>query len=424
MLEILQGLFGVSAILALCWAVSENRPSCSIRLAGAAILLQIAIAVVLWAIPATRDAFELLTAAVAALQRSAEAGSSFVFGFLGGGPAPFEETQAGGSFILAFRVLPLILVIGALSALLYHYRVIPAVVGAFAWALRRLLGLSGPAGFGVAANVFVGMVESPLLIRPYLKDISRADLFLVMTAGMATIAGTVMVIYAAMLGAILENALGHILTASLMNLPSAVAVSRLLIPAPPSNDEESPTPRLPSLYRGPMDAIVQGAEAGLKLLLTVAAMLLVFVALVHLVNQGLAQLPSVGAEPLSLQRILGWALSPLAWLIGIPWTEAPQAGALLGAKIVLNEFIAYSWLAGDPGAGLSAKSHLILVYALCGFANLGSLGILAGGLGALCPERRSEIVELGPKTILSGLLATCLSGAVIGILSELGLASI
>jgi len=410
-----QSLLGIVVFVAVAWGVSENRRDVSWKAVGAALALQFSIALLLLKVPAFGSFFFGLNSVVLALQEATRAGTSFVFGYLGGGPLPFTESFAGASFILVFQALPLILVISALSALLYHWRILPLVVGGFAWLLKRSLGVDGAAGFGVAANVFVGMVEAPLLVRPYLNDLKRADLFLIMTAGMATIAGTMMVLYATVLETVVPNAIGHILTATLINAPAAVLMARLLVP-PKNGIDILEVVALPRSSRSTIDAITQGTVDGVQLLINVTAMLIVMVALVNLFNLGLGWLPDIHGAPLTLQRLLGWLMAPVAWLLGIPWDLAITAGGLLGIKVVLNEFLAYLELSRLPESALDARSRLILIYALCGFANFASLGIMIGGLGTMAPERRSDVVDLGLKSILSGLLATLLTGAVIGTL--------
>ena len=376
--------------------------------------LQLVLALLLLKLPPVRDVFLALNVIVQALQQASQTGTSFVLGYLGGGDVPFETRHGASTFILAFQALPLVLVMSALSALLYHWRILPVVVQGFAWCLRRTLGIGGTAGVGTAANVFVGMVEAPLLVRPYLAATSRSDLFVIMAAGMATIAGTMMVLYASFLDGVIADPLGHILTASVLNAPAAIVIARLMIP--PGTDPMPETVQLTSPYDSPMDAVTRGTLDGLTLLLNMGAMLIVLVALVALANAALGLLPNWGDAAITLQRLLGLLLAPLAWLIGIPWAEASAAGALLGTKIVLNELIAYLSMARLSPGTLSDESRLILTYALCGFANFGSLGIMIGGMGAMAPERRGEIVALGLRSIVAGTLTTCLTAALVGLL--------
>ncbi len=411
-----QSLSGLLGLFLLTWLFSENRRAVRPGPALVALGLQLLIALVLLEVPLFRQFFALLNQMVTSLETATRAGTSFVFGYLGGADPPFRVQPEGSTFIFALQALPMVLVISALSALLFHWRVLPAVVRAFAWLLRKTLGLGGPAGVGVAANVFLGHIESPLLIRPYLGRLSRSDLFLVMTAGMATVAGTVMVIYASILATVIPDALGQLLTASLISAPAAVMVARLMVPVtePDRVDGHWEPPRQAS---SSLDAIARGTRDGVTLLVNIVAMLVVLVALVSLVNQALGLLPAWGGAALSLEHLLGWVMAPLTWLMGIPASEAVTAGSLMGVKTILNEFLAYLQLAALPAEALSERSRLIMTYALCGFANLGSLGILIGGMGAMAPERRAEIIALGPRSIVAGTLATAFTGAVVGLIN-------
>lgn len=412
----MQGILGLAVLVAIAWMAGEDRKANRLRTVAVGLGVQFALALVLLKLPGSREIFLSLGGAVAALQEATRAGTSFAFGYMGGGPLPFAETTPGSSFVLAFQALPLILVMSALSALLFHWKVLPSVVKAFAWVLRRTMGVGGAVGVSAAANVFVGMVEAPLFVRPYLARLGRGELFMVMTCGMATIAGTVMVLYASFIGQAVPNALGHLLTASLINVPAALMVSRLMVPdrgeATEAHDLAPPDPA-----RSSMEAVTRGTMDGIQLLINVTAMLIVLVALVSLANQILGLFPDMLGAPLTLQRLLGWIMAPVVWLMGVPWAEAHTAGSLMGTKTVLNEFIAYLDFAKLAPESLSEKSRLILAYALCGFANFGSLGIMIGGMGTMVPERRTEIVGLGLKAILSGTLATCLSGTMVGLLA-------
>jgi len=409
-----QGIIGLIVMVAFAWLIAERRRPPPWKLVVAGLALQFGFALILLKVPASRDLFLALNSIVAALQAATTAGTSFVFGYIGGGALPFEPSRPGAAFILALQALPLVLVISAVSALLYHWRILPAVVRGFAWALEKSLGIGGAASLSTAANIFVGLVEAPLLVRPYVERLSRSDLFVIMVAGMSTIAGTVMVLYATFLKGIVADPIGHLLTASIMSAPAAVVIARLMVP---EADDAEPVPtRLDRLYDGAMDAITRGTADGLRLLLNIIAMLVVLIALVHLANALLGLIPEIWGAKLTLERMLGWFMAPVAWLMGIPWSEASAAGSLLGVKIVLNELIAYLSLAKLPEGTLSMHSRLIMTYALCGFANFGSLGILIGGLGAMVPERRTDIVALGLKSIVAGTLATCMTATVVGLL--------
>lgn len=410
----IQSAFGLVVLLTIAWLLSENRRFVPWRIVVSGVLLQFALAVLLLKLPPVKPLFLALNDGLLALEKATQAGTTFVFGFLGGGPLPYAETHAGSSFVLAFRALPLVLVVSALSALLFYWRVLPFVVKSISAVLEKTMGIGGAVGLSTAANIFVGMVEAPLFIRPYLARMSRGELFIVMTCGMAGIAGTVMVLYASMLGPVIPDAMGHILSASIISAPVAIVVAALMVPpqgTPTAGELVSEQPA-----KSAMDAVTRGALDGLALLLNIVALLIVLVALVTLVNLVLGALPEIGGGPLTLQRMFGVLMAPLVWLAGIPWAEAFTAGALMGTKTVLNEFIAYSDLARLPAEALSPRSQLLMTYALCGFANFGSLGILVGGIATMVPERRDEVVALGGRSIASGTLATLATAATVGIL--------
>ncbi len=409
-MEIPHAIAGLAALLALSWALSEDRRGVRWRVVIAGLALQALLAALLLLVPWLRAAVFSLNTALQVLERATQAGTSFVFGYLAGGSAPFDVTHPQSSFVLAFRALPLVIVVSALSALLFHWRILPVVVRAFAWVLEKSMGLGGAVGLSAAANVFVGMVEAPLVVKPYLARLTRAELFIVMVCGMATIAGTVMALYGAILGPVVPDAIGHILVASIVSAPAAVTVAALMVPGPMTRGESAGVARQDA---SAMDAVTRGTVEGVGLVIQIVAMLIVLVALVYLANAILGLIPL--AEPLTLQRLFGWLFAPLAWAAGIPWSEAPAAGALLGTKTVLNELIAYLDLARTPPEVLSPRSKLLMTYALCGFANFGSLGIMIGGMGAMVPERRGEIVALGLKSIAAGTIATCMTAAVVAL---------
>ena len=413
-MENLQSACGFCTILLIAWAISENRRRVAMRTVIGGVLLQVALALALLKLPLFKHFFLALNDVLQALEQATRAGTAFVFGYLGGAPGPYTESGAGSTFVLAFRALPIILVISALSSLLFYWRVLPWIVRAMSRLLEGLMGVGGAVGLSTAANVFVGMVEAPLFIRPYINQLSRSELFIVMTGGMAGIAGTVMVLYASILGPVIPDALGHILIAPIISAPAAVVIAVLMVPTEGAPTSGQMVP--PQAASSSMDAVTRGTADGLALLLNIVALLIVLVALVTLANLALAELPAINGAPVTLQRMLGYALAPLAWLIGVPWSEAATAGSLLGVKTVLNEFIAYIELAQLPEAALSPRSRLLMTYALCGFANFGSLGILIGGLATMAPGRREEIVSLGMKSIVAGTLATCLTGALVGLL--------
>lgn len=413
MTEILQSLLGLVAFMAIAWLISENRRAGGLRVALIGIALQLLIATLILRVPFLQIVFTALNSAVVALEAASNAGTSFVFGYLGGGPLPFEETATGSSLIFAFRSLPLVILVSALTALLGYWGVLPMIVRAFSWLLYRSFRIGGAVSLAAAANIFVGMVEAPLFIRAYLAKLSRGELFMVMCTGMATIAGTVLVLYTIILGAVIPNIVGHLVTASIISAPAAITISWLMIPTDTNTNTVDDDDSFDAANS--MDAITQGTQRGLRLYLNIVAMLIVLVALVQLVNGILTVLPDVGGIPLTMQRVLGWCMSPIAWLMGIPSSEAVAAGSLLGIKTVLNEFIAYTELATMAGETLSDRSMLIMSYALCGMANFGSVGIMIGGFSTLLPERRAEITELAMKSIIGGTLATCSTGAAVAI---------
>jgi CNT family concentrative nucleoside transporter len=411
---IFQSIAGLLIFAAIAWSMSENRKQAKLKIAVIGIVLQLLVGLILLKLPLFRDFFLLLNRAVLSLEEATAAGTSFVFGYLGGGDMPFAEKFPGASFILAFRALPLVLLMSALSALLFYWKILPVVVKAFSWALQRTMGLGGTEGVGVSANIFVGMVESPLFIRPYLKTMTRSEIFTLMTSGMATIAGTVMVLYASILSKTIPDIMGHILTASIISIPAAITISKLMVPETGKLTPGELT--APEKASGSMDAVTKGTLQGVELLINIIAMLVVLVALVYLANSILGLLPEIGGQKITLQRIMGIIMAPVVWLMGVPWKEAPIAGALMGTKTILNEFLAYLELSRLSAGALSPKSILIMTYAMCGFANLGSLGIMIGGMGTMAPTRRDEIVELGFKSIVAGTLSTCMTGAVVGII--------
>lgn len=421
MLLAAQSMLGIVLLPALAWTLSEDRgaqnPRALARFVLVGILAQFVIAAVLLGLPQSRIVFDALGSAVRALQEATLTGVRFVFGYLGGGPAPFSEAAPANGFILAFRALPLILVMSVLSRLLYHWGILPVIVRGVAAVLRRLLGVSGPLGIAAAAKVFLGMVEAPLLIRPYLAKLGRGELFALMTVGMATVAGTVFALYAAILEPVVPGAAGHVLTASVMNVPAALVIARLMVPSGYASEDTAAEMDLGPRPASTMEAIAQGTADGMRLLAYVVAMLIVMIALVALANAALGAVGKVAGLTLTFEKLVGWAAAPLAFLVGIPWAEAGTAGSLIGMKIVLNELLAYLTLSGLPESALSPRSRTIMTYALCGFANLGSLGILVGGLSAMAPERRAEIAELGMRALLGGVLATLLTAAVVGVIT-------
>jgi CNT family concentrative nucleoside transporter len=409
-----QSAVGLAVFVALAWGLSENRRAVSWRSVLIGLGLQIALGVILLKGPLVREAFLALNQVILALEQSTRAGTSFVFGYIGGGDLPFELKSPQHSFVFAFQALPLILLMSALSSVLFYWQILPLVVRGFSWCLQKTMRIGGTEGLGVAANIFVGMVEAPLFIRPYLEQMTRSEIFTLMTCGMATIAGTVMVLYASILSEAIPGVMGHILTASIISAPAAIMIAKLMVP-----ETQLLTPgelTAPEPATSTMDALTKGTLQGVTLLINVVAMLVVLLACVHLLNILLGFGPQIAGEPLTLQRLLGWLMAPVAFLMGVPISEALAAGTLMGTKTILNELIAYIDLSRLPEGTLSERSRVIMTYAMCGFANPGSLGIMIGGMGTMAPFRRGEIVSLGVRSIIAGTLATCMTGAVVGLI--------
>jgi len=413
----LQSAIGILALLAIAWGLSENRRAVSPRQAAIGLAATLLTAVVLIKLPLVARTFSAINEAVGAISEATRTGTSFVFGYVGGGPLPFESRIPGAEFVLAFQALPIVLVMSVLTTLLFYWRVLPPIVRGTAWLLERTLRVGGAVGLSTAANIFLGMVEAPLFVRPYLKQMTRSELFLVMTGGMAGIAGTVLVLYATLLAPLIPDAAAHFVIASVLGAPAAILISLIMVPETADRLTGGALDDPEMRAADTMDAIVRGTASGLELLLNIIAMLIVLVALVHLANAVLSLLPEIGGSSISLQRMLGLVMAPVCWLMGLPWSQAVTAGRLMGTKTVLNELIAYVELSKLGSDALDPRSRLIMLYAMCGFANFGSLGIMVGGLGTMAPERRDEINSLGLKSIASGTLTTCLMGAIVGLLN-------
>lgn len=417
----LQGLIGLAAILLIAWSLSEDRKARpGWRWIAGALLLQVTIALVVTRVPFVWTLVGYANEAVFAIERATLAGSSYMFGYLGGAPLPFALAEgASPPTIIAFQILPLIIVLSTLSALLWHWGVLKAAVRGLAWALRRTLGVSGVVGLGGGGTVFLGVVETPLILRAWFDRMSRAELFAVMVMVMATISGAILVLYATTLSATLPNAVGHMIVASLISLPAALLIARLMVPGDGSTDALGGTDAAePDLaYDSTMDAAVRGTMDGVQLVLAVIGVIIVVFALVALVDQVLALVPFVDGSAITLRRLFGWLFAPLMWAIGIPWEDAQAAGALMGTKAILNEYVAYLDLAALPPGTLAPRSLLIATYALSGVANLASVGLIVTTVGSLCPARRADVAALGMKSWLAGNLATLMTGAVIGLVT-------
>ncbi len=412
----MHGAIGILVVLLVAWAVSEKRRN--VRYIPILITLgvQIALAAILLRVPVVSEGLASLNVVVGAIAQATREGTSFVFDYLGGGELPFALTADRAPFIFAFQLLPQILVFAVLVALLWYWRVLPLIIKGFAWLLQRTLRIGGAVGCAAAASVFVGMVESPMVIRAHLRSITRSEFFVVITCGMSTVAGSIMVIYVTIIGAVVQDALGHIVTASLLNVLGGILVARIMIPDDTVTDSGDVEDAFG--YQSAFDAITRGTFDGGRIVINIVAMLIVLISLVALINHMIALVP-VGDAPLSLERMAGWFFQPFAWCMGVPWADATSAGQLMGIKLIINELVAYQQL-GQLGLDMEARTNLILTYSLCGFTNLGSVGILVGGVSAIVPERREDLLALAPRTLLSGTLVAFLTGSIVGLVSAFG----
>lgn len=410
--SILQAFFGIIIFVTFCWFISENRKQVNYKRTFTGLLIQTFIAAVILHIPIARVAVGYITDGVIAIKNATMEGTSFVFGFLGGGEIPFEVK--GNTFVFAFQTLPMVIVISALSMLLFHWKILPWVVRGISWVMKKSMGIGGALGVCSAAKIFLGQTEAPLLIRPYLKNMSRSEIFTVMCMGFATTSALIIGLYAMILEQIVPHSIVHLVTASIISVPAAITLSRVVVPSTSTSTEGGVV--VPYEFSGSMDAISKGTGDGIRLFINIIAMLIVFVALVSICNRILGVFPHFMGEALTLQRLLGVVMSPVAWLMGISWQEATTAGSLLGIKTILNEFYAFTQFAKIGSDTLSIHTRTVMAYALCGFANISSVGIMIGGLGSIVPEKREDILSLSFKALIVGTLASCLSGAIVGIL--------
>ena len=412
-----QGLIGLTLILLFVWAISENRKDRpSWKWIGGALLLQLTIALVIVRVPFVWDIIGLANQGVMAIEKASLVGSSYMFGYAGGAELPFVLKEgAQPPLIIAFQILPLVIVFSALSALLWHWGVLAWIVRGLSWALRKTMGVSGVVGLSGGANIFLGVVESPLVLRSYFEKMSRGELFMVVVLPMATISGAILILYASTLSQAVPNAVGHMISASLISLPAAILVARLMVPGNGKTETGDKEPGLK--YDGSIDALVRGTMEGVQVFLAVIGIILVVFALVALADQILTVLPYVDGQAITIKRVFGWLFAPLMWTLGVPWDQAPAAGALMGTKTILNEYVAYLDLAAIPEGTFDPRSQLIIVYALCGFANLASVGLLVSTIGTLAPSRRAEVAGLGVKSWIAGNCATAMTGAVIGLVT-------
>jgi len=397
--------FGLVVMIAVAWLFSSDRRRIPWRTIATGLAIQLALGLLLLRTVPGRVFFLAMNDAVSVFLDYTQAGVQFVFGGL---------ATTGFSFVV--NVLPVVVFMGAIFSILYHLRVVEPVVELLGRALARSMGTSGAESLSAVANVFLGMVESPLLIKPYLERMTESELFCVMTVGMASIAGSVLLVYVQMLGG--GDYAGHLVTSSLLSAPAGILISKVMVP-----ERETPATLgrgrldVPRVGANLIDAAAIGAIDGMRLCAYIGAMLLAFVSLIAMLNDGLGLLGGlVGLEALTMQKLLGWALAPLAFVMGVPWQDAVPVGSLLGVKTVLNEFIAYHDLGAMIRDGsLAPRSAVIASYALCGFANFGSLAILLGGLGGMAPSRRGDIARLGLRSIVGGSLSSFMTGCIAGI---------
>lgn len=414
-----QGLIGMALILLICWGVSENRQALpGWKWIAGALVMQIAMALVFVRVPLVWEAVGVINHGVEAIERATLAGSSYMFGYLGGAALPFAlKPGVAPPMVIAFQILPLIVVFSALTALLWHWGILRWIVNGLSWLLRRTLGVTGVVGLNAGANIFLGVVEAPLIVRSYCATMTRAELFAVMVLSMANISGALLVLYAQTLAPVLPDAVGHMIVASFLSLPAAILIARMMVPGEGATKSVEVEPEVH--YDSTMDAILRGTMEGMQLVIAVIGIIIVIFALVNLGDQILANLPLVDGQPITLKRTFGWLFAPVMWAMGVPWGQAPAAGSLMGTKAILNEYVAYLEMAKVPLATFTARSQLIVTYALCSVANLASVGLLVTTISTLAPNRRREAAQLGMKSWLAGNLASAMCGAVIGLVTPL-----
>lgn len=416
-MDYLQQTFGFLVLLLIGVLFSNNIKAIKLRYVISAIFIQFILATLLIKLPVITRLFELLSKVVLSLKYATDEGTAFVFGYLADGApnAPFIVVEPSNTFIFAFAGLTLVIVISALSAVLWHWKIIPIFVNALSVLFKKPLNVGGPAGLSATANIIFGQVEAPLLVKPYLSSMSKRELLILMTVGMSTISGSVMVVFTTFLNDIYGTGLiGHFLIASIISVPAAIMYANIMIPE--DHKTEFPGSSKLNLYSSSMDALTVGTTNGVTIFINIIALLIVVIALITLSNMMLSIFPEVYGEILSLERITGWFFSPIAWCMGIPWSEAQVAGELLGVKTIFNEFIAYVNLSELSSDQLSPRSNLIMLYALCGFANLGSVGILLSGIGSMVPERKDDLVAVSGRALVGAILASCMTGYIVGVL--------
>lgn len=412
----MQAVLGVAIVISIAWLLSETRTQ--VRWLPVAITLgaQLVLAAILLRLPIVSAGLASLNVVVSAITNASRQGTAFVFDYLGGGELPFELTSESPPYIFATQLLPQIIVFAVLVALLWYWRVLPLIIRGISWALQKTLRIGGAVAVAAAASVFVGMVEAPMMIRGYLKTITRSEFFVVITCGMSTVAGSMMILYVTVVGDVLTNTIAHVVTASLLNVLGGILIAKIMIPDDHVTGESEIEDAFQ--YQSSFDALTRGAMDGTKIVINIIAMLIVLISLVALINHMMSFMV-IGGSPITLERIASWLFRPLTWGMGLSWTDSAIGSELMGTKLMINELVAYQHL-GQVGTELSTRSNLIMTYALCGFTNLGSVGILVGGISALVPDRRQDLLSLAPRTLVSGTLVAFLTGSIVGVVSLVG----
>ncbi len=408
-----RAILGLFVITAIAWLLSENKRKFPWKIVVGAVVMMYAFTLLLFGVPIIRAGLDSVNNGINVLIAATREGTAFVFGPVIGDQAKWEQLVGAPGPIFIFQLLPLIIVIGSLSAILWHWGILKVITNGFAFVFQRTMGMGGPTSLSVAANIFMGQTEAPLLIKPYLKVMTRSELLIVMATGFATIAGSVLVVYVTLLRDTLPAVAAHLITVSIIASPAAVALAMVMIPETEETSKSSGETDFK--YHSTMDAFATGATDGIAIIWNIATMLIAALALVYITNALLGVIPVDvgGGKRLSLDLLLGWMFAPLMFMAGVPWSEAVQAGSFVGQKTVFTEFVAFINLGNLPADAMTERTRTIVTYAICGFANFGSMGILIGGLSIMCPERRPDFLSLAWKTLYSGTLATIMAAAVV-----------
>lgn len=411
-----RAIIGLFVITGIAWLLSENKKRFPWKIVIGAVVMMYAFTLLLFGVPIIRAGLDSVNNGINVLIAATREGTAFVFGPVIGDQAKWEQLVGAPGPIFIFQLLPLIIVIGSLSAILWHWGILKVITNGFAFVFQRTMGMGGPTSLSVAANIFMGQTEAPLLIKPYLKVMTRSELLIVMATGFATIAGSVLVVYVTLLRDTLPAVAAHLITVSIIASPAAVALAMVMIPETEETSKSSGETDFK--YHSTMDAFASGATDGIAIIWNIATMLIAALALVYIANALLGAIPITinwnGADQrLSLDMLLGWLFAPLMYVAGVPLEEAARAGTFVGQKTVFTEFVAFINLGSLPADAMTERTRTIVTYAICGFANFGSMGILIGGLSIMAPERRPDFLSLAWKTLFSGTLATIMASAVV-----------